>query len=87
MAPTTGNGLTELLAPIRRHFVPNRVIAIAQEGDDFVQKTANLPIIKHRKVLDGTATAYVCVNQVCRLPTTNAAQLEQQITQVNELLH
>jgi len=71
--------------------VPNRVIAIAQEGDDFLEKSANLPIIKYRKVLDGTetatATAYVCVNQVCRLATTNAAQLEQQITQPNEQLH
>lgn len=69
--------------------MPNRVIAIAQEGDDFLEKSANLPIIKYRKVLDGraTATAYVCVNQVCRLSTTNAAQLEQQITQPNERLH
>ena len=67
--------------------MPNRVIAIAQEGDDFLEKSANLPIIKYRKVLDGTATAYVCVNQVCRLSTTNAAQLEQQITQPNEQLH
>ena len=65
------------------------MIAIAQEGDEFLEKSANLPIIKYRKVLDGTetATAYVCVNQVCRLATTNAAQLEQQITKVNELLH
>lgn len=67
--------------------MPNRVIAIAQEGDDFLEKSANLPIIKYRKVLDGRATAYVCVNQVCRLSTTNAAQLEQQITQLNEQLH
>ena len=56
------------------------MIAIAQEGDEFLEKSANLPIIKYRKVLDGTATAtataYVCVNQVCRLATTNAAQLE-----------
>ena len=38
------------------------MIAIAQEGDDFLEKSANLPIIKSRKVLDGTATvtAYVC---------------------------
>ena len=63
------------------------MIAIAQEGDDFLEKSANLPMIKYRKVSGGTATAYVCVNQVCRLPTTDAAQLEQQITQVNELLH
>ena len=67
--------------------MPNRVIAIAQEGDDFLEKSANLPMIKYRKVSGGTATAYVCVKQVCRLPTTNAAQLEQQITQLNEQLH
>ncbi|MDC0039311.1 hypothetical protein OAJ78_06610 [Gammaproteobacteria bacterium] len=42
--------------------MPNRVIAIAQEEDDLLEKSANLPIIKYRKVLDGraTATAYVC---------------------------
>ena len=40
--------------------MPNRVIAITKEGDDFLEKSANLPIIKYRKVLDGTATAYVC---------------------------
>ena len=44
--------------------MPNRVIAITKEGDDFLEKLANLPIIKYRKVLAGsatvTATAYVC---------------------------
>ena len=63
------------------------MIAITKEGDDFLEKSANLPIIKYRNVLDGRATAYVCVEQVSRLPTTNAAQLEQQITQRNEQLH
>ena len=60
VTPTSGNGLTELLAPLRHHFVPNRLIAIAQEGDDVLEKSANLPIIKYRKVSGGTATAYVC---------------------------
>ena len=43
VAPSTGNGLSELLAPIRRNFVPNRVLAIAQEGEDggWVRSTAN----------------------------------------------
>ncbi len=35
VTPTSGNGLTELLAPLRRRFVLNRAIAIAEEGDDF----------------------------------------------------
>ena len=58
VTPTSGNGLTSCW----RQFVPDRVIAITKEGDDFLEKPANLPMIKSRKVLDGTATAtaYVC---------------------------
>jgi uncharacterized protein YyaL (SSP411 family) len=36
-----------------------------------------MPYTKEMKSLDGKATAYICVNYACRLPTTDVAQLRK----------
>ena len=56
-----------LLAEVYRHYVPNRVLLCAGEGDD----GAGLPLLAERRKIDGKATAYVCENYVCQLPVND----------------
>ena len=56
-----------LLAEVYRHYVPNRVLLCASEGDD----GAGLPLLAERRKIDGKATAYVCENYVCQLPVND----------------
>jgi uncharacterized protein len=61
-------GIQEMLRTIRRHFLPSAVVMMGSET------AIPLPAI------DGRATAYVCENYACRLPVTDAASLEQQLS-------
>ena len=56
-----------LLAEVYRHYVPNRVLLCASEGDD----GTGLPLLAERRKIDGKATAYVCENYVCQLPVND----------------
>ena len=54
----------EMLAAIRRHFLPNAV----------VMRSENSPV--KMPAVDAGPTAYVCENYTCKLPVTSAASLE-----------
>jgi uncharacterized protein YyaL (SSP411 family) len=52
-------------------------VALARdESDPFA---AELPLLADRPRLDGKATAYVCENYRCQIPTTNPAELDRQL--------
>ena len=61
--------------------MPNKVLLCADggAGEDFL--APRLPVLKVIKRVGGRATAYVCENYACKLPTTEprvlAAQLEK----------
>jgi hypothetical protein len=82
VAPEGAHGLPELLAPLRRAFLPNRAVAIAHEGPDLEAQASLVPWLRHKVAEDGVATAYVCENQVCDAPTSNPAVLAEQLTHV-----
>jgi uncharacterized protein YyaL (SSP411 family) len=67
------------LEKLRGHFLPNRIIAVFDEGDDRKALEAAMPITRHRPTEDGRATAYVCQSNTCKLPTTDPAEFERQI--------
>ena len=56
-----------LLRVVRRPYRPNKVVVLARD-----QSTP-------RPALDGKATAYVCVDRTCQLPTTDPDELEKLI--------
>jgi len=66
-----------LLQSINRHYLPRKVVLF--NSDDYqageVQKL--VPFLKNMTAQDGTATAYVCENFVCQLPTKDLAKLEE----------
>ena len=69
-----------LVAEVYRHFLPNRVFLglSGAEGED-VSSLAGMPLLEGRERVEGRATAYVCENYVCNLPTSDAKELARQL--------
>jgi len=59
--------MDEMLAAIRRYFLPSTVILMAHDS------AHPMPAV------DGMATAYICENFACKLPVTEAALVEEQL--------
>jgi uncharacterized protein YyaL (SSP411 family) len=66
-----------LLAVVREGYRPNTVVALASGPDDPL--ASELPLLADRPRLDSRATAYVCEHYACQSPTTDPAELEQQL--------
>ena len=65
-----------MLHAIRETFLPNKITLLA---DDRLAKL--IPYVTDRPMVDGEATAYVCVNYACQLPTTDAATLTKLLSE------
>jgi uncharacterized protein len=65
--PRSDPAMLEMLASIRRHFLPGAVVMRSEQS--------SLPM----SALEGAATAYVCENFACNLPVTNASALDELI--------
>ncbi len=55
-----------MLRAIRERFLPNKIVLLADD-----RLTQWLPYAKDMKMVNGKATAYVCVNYACQLPTSD----------------
>jgi hypothetical protein len=74
-----------LAAVVRRTYLPNAVTAVATEGSDLTRQTAAVPLLADKRALNGTATAYVCEERVCELPTQDPRVLAEQLARVAPL--
>ena len=84
VAPAGGDA-KPLLDVLRRSFVPNRVLAAVEEGAQLAAHAEWVPLLRYKKARDGRATAYVCENRVCRLPTQDPGVLAEQLAVVAPL--
>ena len=71
LAVVTGEGAGPLLASYRSRYLPDVVVAVGNSRDTTV------PLLRERTAIDGAANAYLCEDFVCRLPTTDPAQLAE----------
>jgi hypothetical protein len=67
------------LAELRATFLPNRILSVVGEADRFDTHAALVPLVEGKFARDGVATAYVCENRICELPTTDPAVFARQI--------
>ncbi len=74
-----------LLDPLRRLFLPSRVLAVVPQGKAQAPHAALLPMVEGKIAQEGKVTAYVCKLGVCRLPTTDPSELVEQLRQVAPL--
>jgi uncharacterized protein len=66
----------EMLAEVRRQFVPQRVVALHHPGAD----SDLVPLLSGREPIAGRARAFVCRNYACGLPAEDVAELARQLT-------
>jgi hypothetical protein len=67
----------QMLREVRKRYLPNKIVLLADgaAGQQFLSQYA--PFLKAMKMLDNKATAYVCENYACKLPTTDLAVLRK----------
>jgi uncharacterized protein YyaL (SSP411 family) len=68
-----------LVRELNRRFVPNRVVLMLDSDEARAFFSARLPATHGMDRIGGAATAYVCENYACRLPTTDPAEFERQL--------
>ena len=76
-----GDGMGALLDVIHSPYVPNKVLLFADGGTGQEYLGRNNPAIRAMVPAGGKATAYVCENYVCRLPTSEPEVLARLLTE------
>jgi uncharacterized protein YyaL (SSP411 family) len=60
-----------LVSEVHRHFVPNKVVLLADGGEGQRYLEEKLEAVRGMKTIDGKAAAYVCENFTCKAPVTD----------------
>jgi uncharacterized protein YyaL (SSP411 family) len=82
VAPEGAPRLGELFEALRATYLPNRIVAAVREGSELERHAQQIPLLRHKKARGGRVTAYVCVNRVCRFPTSELAAFREQLAEV-----
>jgi len=67
----------ELLDEVRRHYLPNTIVLLADGGAGQEFLAGKLEEVKEMKPIDGKAAAYVCENFTCKAPVTSPEELRK----------
>ncbi|MCG6533443.1 MAG: thioredoxin domain-containing protein [Syntrophales bacterium LBB04] len=60
---------------LRSRFIPNKVVLLKPMGDEASEIVRLAPYTEAYIAADGRATAYVCSNYSCQLPTTDSGEM------------
>ena len=60
-----------MLKLVHDRFIPNKILLLADGGSGQKRLAEWLPFIKTMERKDGKATAYICENYACKLPTAD----------------
>ncbi len=69
----------EMIAKLRGQFIPNKVVIHKPSSEQEPEITKIAGFTKSQKRLNGKATAYVCRNYKCNLPTTDVDKMLDQL--------
>ena len=64
-----------LVEEVHRHFVPNKVLLLAEGGEGQKYLEGKLEALRGMKPVGGKPAAYVCENFTCKAPVTDPAEL------------
>lgn len=64
-----------MLKTLRAQYAPNKVILFRPDDQESPDIALLATFTKNQKSIKGKATAYVCLNYVCELPTTDVAKM------------
>ena len=85
VVPAGRDDAAPLLAELRMRFLPNRILTIVVEGAELAKHARVIPLLDGKTTRAERATAYVCENRICDLPTTDPALFATQIATVRPL--
>jgi uncharacterized protein YyaL (SSP411 family) len=71
----------ELLREVHSHFVPNKILLLADGGAGQKYLEEKLQALRDMKPVDEKPTAYVCEEFACQAPVNNATALRKLLTQ------
>ena len=64
------------LEVIHDRFIPNKILALVEPGaSGSAAVEERIPLLRHKGMISGKATIYVCRNHNCKLPVTDEAAL------------
>jgi uncharacterized protein YyaL (SSP411 family) len=66
-----------LIREVRRRYLPNKVVLLAEPGEPQQRLAKLLPFVRSLTMVDGKATAYICQDFACNLPTSDAKIVTQ----------
>ncbi len=64
-----------LVRALRTHFVPNKIVLLRPSKGESPEISRLAEYTKNQASIDGKATAYVCLNYSCKLPTTDPEKM------------
>jgi hypothetical protein len=67
--------LEDMVKEIRRRFIPNKVVLLRASEEQSKEITRLAPYTEFHNPVRGKATAHVCVDHNCRLPTNELSQM------------
>ncbi len=70
-----------LLKEVHRRYLPHRVLFLADGGRAHEQLASDIEVLDSFRAINGRATAYVCENYVCKLPTSDPEVLGKLLEQ------
>jgi uncharacterized protein YyaL (SSP411 family) len=67
----------QFIEGIYSRYLPNKVVALAEPGDERAQQA--IPLLAERHMIDGKPTVYVCRNYLCLAPATSTQELAERL--------
>ena len=83
VTPKSRADAAPFLTRLSTTFVPNRILTVVTEGADLAAHAQLVPLVESKVAQGGKATAYVCEQKVCALPTIDPAIFAKQISAVH----
>ncbi|MFC2035069.1 thioredoxin domain-containing protein [Chloroflexota bacterium] len=75
------NDTKKMLHAIRGIFVPNKIIILRQTDKNSPSIVDIIPFVEDYSSIDGKATAYICLNHNCQLPTSDIGSMLELLDQ------
>jgi uncharacterized protein YyaL (SSP411 family) len=64
-------GTGEMLRIVHSRYLPNRILMLVQDDEDRKRLGRHMPFVKGVYPIQGKASAYICLNYACELPTND----------------
>jgi uncharacterized protein len=71
-----------LLHAVRTRYLPHTTVAFRPVDRESGDLETLIPLLAHREMLEGSATAFVCQHFACRRPVTSVQDLERELEEV-----